>query len=59
MPLIYLLVVLMIMVLGWWRLQQMPLPSPIAQIAEVVFVVICVIIMVAGWWGLQPSLRLR
>jgi hypothetical protein len=44
--LVYMLIVLIVMGLGWWVLQQIPLPPPIAQIAQVVFVVICAIVLI-------------
>jgi hypothetical protein len=44
--LIYLIVILIVMALGWWILEQLPLPDPIGRIAKVVFIVICAIIMI-------------
>lgn len=44
--LVYLLIILIVMALGWWILQQIPLPEPIANIARVVFVVICCIVLI-------------
>lgn len=50
--LIYLVIVLIIMSLGWWILTMVPLPPPIKQIATVIFVVICAIILVYMLLGL-------
>lgn len=44
--LVYFLIVLLIMGLGWWVLTQIPLPPPIAQIARVIFVVVCAIVLI-------------
>jgi hypothetical protein len=44
--LITLLVILIVMGLCWWVLQQIPLPPPIGQIATVIFVVICAIVLI-------------
>lgn len=44
--LITLLIILIVMALGWWVLQQIPLPEPINRIAVVVFVVICAIVLI-------------
>lgn len=44
--LVYLLVILIVMGLGWWILSMIPLPPPIGQIATVIFVVICAIVLI-------------
>lgn len=44
--LITLLIVLIIIGLCWWVLSQIPLPPPIAQIAQVIFVVICAVVLI-------------
>lgn len=44
--LIYVLVLLIVMGLAWWILTMIPLPPPLAQVAQVVIVVICAIILI-------------
>jgi hypothetical protein len=62
--LVYLLVILIVMALGWWILSQIPLPPPIGNVARVVFVVICAIVLIVfllnlvGGAGMEMS-RLR
>lgn len=59
--LIYLLIILIVMALGWWVLTMIPLPPPIAQIARVIFVVICAIVLIMFLLQLagHPTLALR
>ena len=44
--LVYLIVILIVMALGWWILEQLPLPDPIGRIARVVFIVICALVII-------------
>ena len=56
--LIYLLVVVIIMALGWYVITQIPLPEPISNIVRVVFVVVCaliIILMLLGLVGYVPA----
>ncbi len=56
--LIYLLVVVIIMALGWYVITQIPLPEPISRIVRVVFVVVCaliIILMLLGLVGYVPA----
>jgi hypothetical protein len=56
--LIYLLVVVIVMALGWWIITQLPLPEPIGRIVRVVFVVVCaliIILMLLGLVGYAPA----
>jgi hypothetical protein len=53
--LVYLLVILIVLGLGWWVLQQIPLPPPIQQIALVVWVVVCAIVLIVFLLNLVGS----
>ena len=50
--LIYVLVLLIVMGLAWWIVNQIPLPGPVKQIATIVVVVICAIILIYLLLGL-------
>ncbi len=50
--LIYLLIVVIVMALGWWVISQIPLPPPIDNIVRIVFVVVCVLIIILMLLGL-------
>lgn len=62
--LITLAVIVIVMALVWWVLQQIPLPEPINKIVMIVFVVICVFVLISvllslsgGGLGLYPLRR--
>jgi len=52
--LVSLLIGLIIVGLLWWVLQQIPLPPPIKQVANVVVIVIAVIWLIYVLMGLAP-----
>jgi hypothetical protein len=61
--LIYLTIFVILAILIWWILQQVPLPEPLGKIVMIVFVVIGVIVLISlllsvGGDGLSlPRLR--
>jgi hypothetical protein len=62
--LVYITVFIILAILIWWILQQVPLPEPLGKIVMIVFVVVCVIALISillsatGGGGLHvPSLR--
>jgi len=57
--LINLLVICLIIGLGWWLLQVIPMPPPIKQVATVIFAVICVIILIYFLLGIVPAGGMR
>jgi hypothetical protein len=59
--LIYLVVVVVLVSLAYWILQQLPLPEPIGRIANIVLVVVAVLIIVfllLSLVGVGPQLRM-
>lgn len=60
--LIYLAVLVIVVVLIWWLLSQLPLPEPAGQIIRIVLVVVVAIIaifLLLNLTGHGPPLRLR
>jgi hypothetical protein len=44
--LVYLIVIVIVMALGWWILEQLPLPDPINRIVRVLFIVVCALVII-------------
>lgn len=60
--LITLLILVVVVALVWWVLQQIPLPHPFGKIAQIVLVVVACIILIYMLLGLTyrvPSIPLR
>jgi hypothetical protein len=45
--LVYITVFIILAILIWWILQQVPLPEPLGKIVMIVFVVVCVIALIS------------
>ncbi len=58
---VYLAVLVIVVSLVWWLLQQLPLPAPFGRIMQIAVVVIAVVILIYLLLGLtgQPMPRLR
>lgn len=61
--LVNLLIILIVLGLFWWVLTMIPLPAPIARVAQIIFVVIAAIVLIYFLLGLVNggggSLNLR
>ena len=61
--LVYLAIFVIVVVLVWWLLQQIPLPEPIGKIITIVFVVIAAVVLIGLLLNLSGGaaipLRLR
>jgi hypothetical protein len=59
--LVYVAIVVIVLVLVYWLLQQFPLPEPLGKIVQIAIVVIAVIVVIGillSLTGVGPPLRL-
>lgn len=59
---VYLAVLVIVFILIWWILSQLPLPEPIGRIVQIVLVVVAAIILISLLLNLSghgPPMRLR